>query len=121
MPYSTDFVTKPPWTRRLKPWLVPSMMLLMAVAIVLLITGNWNTWAGERAAQKNRRRLRPSGPHPPQHESGRAGGHSSGVPLSGAKPRGDARAVGGGRVRGAGSEPPGRSGPSASSPGECEG
>ena len=52
MPNSTDSVTEPTWTRRLKPWLVPSVILLMAAGIVLLITGNWNTWASERASQK---------------------------------------------------------------------
>ncbi len=52
MPNLMDSVTKLPWTRRFKPWLVPSVILLMAVGIVLLITGNWNTWASERAAQK---------------------------------------------------------------------
>jgi hypothetical protein len=33
-PNSTDFVTKPPWTRRLKPWLFPFVILLMAVWFV---------------------------------------------------------------------------------------
>ena len=52
MPNSTDSVTEPTWTRRLKPWLVPSVILLMAVGIVLLIAGRWNTWASEGAVQK---------------------------------------------------------------------
>ncbi len=52
MPNSTDLVTKPTWARRLKPWLVPSVILLMATGIVLLITGNWNTWGSERGVQK---------------------------------------------------------------------
>ena len=52
MPNPTDSVTKTPWTRRVKPWLVPSVIVLLAAGIVLLITGNWNTWASERAEQK---------------------------------------------------------------------
>ena len=52
MPNPTDSVAKTPWTRRVKPWLVPSVIVLLAAGIVLLITGNWNTWASERAEQK---------------------------------------------------------------------
>jgi membrane fusion protein, multidrug efflux system len=52
MPDSADSVTKRPWTQRLKPWLVPAIILLMAAGIVFLIAGNWNTWASERAAQE---------------------------------------------------------------------
>ncbi len=37
---------------RLKSWLVPAVILLMAVAIVFLIAGNWNAWASERAEQE---------------------------------------------------------------------
>ena len=37
---------------RLKRWIVPAMILLMAVAIVFLITGNWNAWASEKAEQE---------------------------------------------------------------------
>ena len=44
--------TRPSWTQRLKQWLVPTVILLMAAGIVFLIAGNWNTWASERAAQK---------------------------------------------------------------------
>src|SRR5258706_10311977 len=49
---SADSVTKRAWTQRLKPWLVPAIILLMAAGIVFLIAGNWNTWASERGAQK---------------------------------------------------------------------
>src|ERR1700681_4827995 len=53
MPDSTDSAKKSPaWTQRLKHWLVPAMILLMAAGIVFLITGNWNTWASDRAAQE---------------------------------------------------------------------
>ena len=44
--------TRPSWAQRLKQWLVPAVILLMAAGIVFLIAGNWNTWASERAAQK---------------------------------------------------------------------
>src|SRR4029077_3275804 len=40
------------WAQRLKHWLVPTTILLMAVGIVFLIAGNWNTWASERVAQE---------------------------------------------------------------------
>src|ERR1700686_4077356 len=44
--------TRPSWAQRLKQWLVPAVILLMAAGIVFLIAGNWNTWASERAAQE---------------------------------------------------------------------
>jgi membrane fusion protein (multidrug efflux system) len=44
--------TRPNWPQRLKQWLVPTVILLMAAGIVFLIAGNWNTWASERAAQE---------------------------------------------------------------------
>lgn len=37
---------------RVKQWIVPAAILLMAVAIVFLISGNWNAWAGEKAEQE---------------------------------------------------------------------
>jgi membrane fusion protein (multidrug efflux system) len=37
---------------RLKQWIVPTLILLMALGIVFLIAGNWNAWASERAAQE---------------------------------------------------------------------
>ena len=37
---------------RLKRWLVPAIILLLAIGIVVLITTNWNAWAGERAVQE---------------------------------------------------------------------
>jgi membrane fusion protein (multidrug efflux system) len=53
MPDSTDSVAKrPTWAQRLKQWLVPAVILLMAGGIVLLIAGNWNTWGSERVAQE---------------------------------------------------------------------
>jgi len=52
MPDSTDSVTKHPWAQRLKQWLVPTMILLMATGIVFLIAGHWNTWASERTSQE---------------------------------------------------------------------
>jgi membrane fusion protein, multidrug efflux system len=43
---------KSPLGRRLRAWLMPAIILLMAVAIVILITGNWNRWTSERVSQK---------------------------------------------------------------------
>jgi len=40
------------WMSRLKQWLVPATILLMAVGLVFLIAGNWNTWASERPSQE---------------------------------------------------------------------
>src|SRR5580658_3081218 len=37
---------------RLKPWIVPALILLMAVAVVFMIAGNWNAWASEKAEQE---------------------------------------------------------------------
>src|SRR6204780_1929956 len=37
---------------RLKRWIVPALILLMALAIVFLIAGNWNAWASEKAEQE---------------------------------------------------------------------
>jgi membrane fusion protein, multidrug efflux system len=40
------------WVQRLRQWLVPAIILLLAAGIVFLIAGNWNTWASERVAQE---------------------------------------------------------------------
>ena len=37
---------------RLKQWIVPALIFIMALAIVVVITGNWNAWASEKAAQE---------------------------------------------------------------------
>jgi membrane fusion protein (multidrug efflux system) len=37
---------------RLKRWMVPAVILLMAVAIVFVIAGNWNAWASEKTEQE---------------------------------------------------------------------
>lgn len=37
---------------RLRRLVVPALILLMAVAIVFLIAGNWNAWASEKAEQE---------------------------------------------------------------------
>jgi len=41
-----------PWMSRLKQLLVPGTILLMAVGVVFLIAGNWNTWASDRPSQE---------------------------------------------------------------------
>ncbi len=37
---------------RLKQWLVPAIILLLAVGIVILITTNWNAWSAGRAVEE---------------------------------------------------------------------
>jgi membrane fusion protein, multidrug efflux system len=40
------------WTlTNVRRWSVPGLVLLLAAAILLMITGNWNSWASERAEQ----------------------------------------------------------------------
>ena len=49
----TDSVKKnPSLSQRLMRLWVPSMILLVAAAILFLIAGNWNTWASERVSQE---------------------------------------------------------------------
>lgn len=43
---------RPSWAQRVKRTLVPLTILLMALGIVFVIAGNWNTWASERASQE---------------------------------------------------------------------
>ena len=53
MPDSNDLVqNRPTLVQRLKQLVVPVLILLMAVGIVFLIAGNWNTWASERTSEK---------------------------------------------------------------------
>src|SRR5580693_743506 len=53
MPDATDSIKKhPSWAQRLKQWLVPTIILLLAAGILFLIAGNWNSWASERASQE---------------------------------------------------------------------
>jgi len=56
---------------RLKRWVVPAMILLMAVAIVFVIAGNWNVWPARRPEQENGRRLHSRGLDALEHESRR--------------------------------------------------
>src|SRR6266566_1563124 len=39
------------WPRHFRSWLVPATIMMMAFALILLISGNWKTWAGERVEQ----------------------------------------------------------------------
>jgi membrane fusion protein (multidrug efflux system) len=39
-------------SQRLSRWAVPILILLVAVGIVFLIAGNWNTWASEKPSQE---------------------------------------------------------------------
>ena len=54
MPDSKEPLPQPPPTTasRLKRWLVPAIILLLAVGIVFLITTNWNAWAAGRTVQE---------------------------------------------------------------------
>jgi hypothetical protein len=52
MPDSMDSAKqRPTWAQRFKQLLVPTTTLLLAGGIVLLIVGNWNTWASERGRE----------------------------------------------------------------------
>lgn len=42
----------PSFASRLKQWLVPAIILLLAVGLVILITTNWNSWSAGRAIQE---------------------------------------------------------------------
>jgi len=37
---------------KLKPYLIPAIIFLMAAAILVIIIGNWNSWASQRAEQE---------------------------------------------------------------------
>jgi membrane fusion protein (multidrug efflux system) len=50
MPDATVPSAKNTWTG-LRRWLVPAAILSMAAGIVILISGNWNRWVGDRARQ----------------------------------------------------------------------
>src|SRR5215510_5492613 len=49
---STDPGRKHTGAQRLAHWIVPAIILLLAAGVVILITGNWNTWASQRVSQK---------------------------------------------------------------------
>jgi len=53
MPDSKDAVSNSQsLSQRLRRWAVPILILLVAVGIVFLIAGNWNTWASEKPSQE---------------------------------------------------------------------
>ena len=53
MPDSKESLQQPPTiTSRLKRWLVPAIILVLAVGIVVLITTNWNAWSAGRPVQE---------------------------------------------------------------------
>jgi len=43
---------RPTWKQRLKMFVVPMLILLMAAGILILTAGNWNTWASDRPSQR---------------------------------------------------------------------
>jgi membrane fusion protein (multidrug efflux system) len=52
MPESKVVEQRPRLGGRLKQWIVPGLILAMALAIVVVIAGNWNAWASEKATQE---------------------------------------------------------------------
>jgi membrane fusion protein (multidrug efflux system) len=48
MPQGTVSVTKNTGAQRWKRWLVPATILLISAGILILITGNWSRWVGNR-------------------------------------------------------------------------
>src|ERR1700691_6619527 len=52
MAESTDVEQPTSVGGRLKRLIVPALIFAMALAIVVAITGNWNAWASEKAAQE---------------------------------------------------------------------
>lgn len=52
MPDKDSVEKQPNFMSRLKQLLVPTIILFMAVGVVFLIAGNWNTWASQRASQE---------------------------------------------------------------------
>jgi membrane fusion protein (multidrug efflux system) len=50
---SSDSTNKTPsLAQRIKEWIVPTIILLLASGIVLLISGSWNTWVSDRVKQE---------------------------------------------------------------------
>src|SRR5215471_7551933 len=39
------------WSKRLRSWLLPATIMLMAFGLIFLIAGNWKSWASERVDQ----------------------------------------------------------------------
>jgi membrane fusion protein, multidrug efflux system len=39
------------WSKRFRSWLIPITIAVMAIGLVVLLTGNWTAWTGARAAQ----------------------------------------------------------------------
>jgi membrane fusion protein (multidrug efflux system) len=52
MPESTQVVNKETRWSRLRGFLAPAAILLIAGGIVVVIAGDWNTWTGNRTAQE---------------------------------------------------------------------
>jgi membrane fusion protein (multidrug efflux system) len=52
MPESKVVEQRPSVGERLKQLVVPALILAMALAIVVVIAGNWNAWASEKATQE---------------------------------------------------------------------
>src|SRR5215472_1360890 len=51
MPDAPVSATQSSGGQRWKRWLVPAIILLMSAGILILISGNWNQWVGDRTWQ----------------------------------------------------------------------
>lgn len=53
MPEQTQpAATRVSWIQRVAQWVVPAIVLFLAIGVVVLITTDWNAWNGGRAAQE---------------------------------------------------------------------
>jgi membrane fusion protein (multidrug efflux system) len=48
---ATDKAGDPPQPKRIQAWLVPAIIMIFAIAVLVVISGNWTTWASEQAEQ----------------------------------------------------------------------
>lgn len=39
------------WSKRLRSWLIPVTITVMAIGLIVLISGNWTVWEGDRSDQ----------------------------------------------------------------------
>jgi membrane fusion protein (multidrug efflux system) len=39
------------WSKRFRSWLIPGTIAVMAIGLIVLLTGNWTAWTGAREAQ----------------------------------------------------------------------
>ena len=39
------------WSKRVRSWLMPVTITVIAIGLIVLISGNWTVWVGDRAEQ----------------------------------------------------------------------